>query len=352
MHGSAPRDGLRLTVRSPRPRRTNLALLVALAIAFATGLGAVAAGTPSGRWVVLTHGGAGFAVALMSPWKSRIINRGLKRARGGRWASLLLATLVSITLLTGIGYASGLVLSIGGLPGMWVHIASALVAMPIIIWHVAVRPARPRPTDFSRRALLRTGALGATAAGFYVVTNGAVRIAGLPGASRRFTGSHEVGSFDPDSMPNTIWLNDRRPDVNAESWRLRILDSEGGYDIRLDDLLADHHTRLRATLDCTSGWFATQDWTGVPLSALLGKVGGARSLRVTSLTGYWVRFPVGDLGNLFLATGITGAPLSAGHGFPLRLVVPGRRGFWWVKWIDRIELQDAPAWWQPPFPLT
>ena len=46
------------------------------------------------------------------------------------------------------------------------------------------------------------------------------------------------------------------------------------------------------------------------------------------------------------------APLSVGHGFPARLVAPGRRGFWWVKWVDRIELQTTPWWWQPPFPVT
>lgn len=338
-------------MRSPLPRRTNLALLVALAIAFVTGIGAVAAGTSSGRWVVLTHGGAGFAVALLSPWKSRIIRRGLRRAKRGRWASLCLAAVVSVTLLTGIGYASGLVLSIGGLPGMWVHIATALAAAPIIVWHVAVRPARPRPTDFSRRALLRTGTLGAAAAGIYVVTNSAVRVAGLPGAHRRFSGSHEMGSFDPDSMPTTIWLNDKRPDVDAESWRLTVVDSAGAHEVALNELLGNQ-TTLRATLDCTSGWYATQDWTGVHVTDLLGRVGTARSLRVRSLTGYWLRFPVGDLRNLFLATGTAGAPLSAGHGFPLRLVAPGRRGFWWVKWIDRIELQDTPAWWQPPFPVT
>jgi DMSO/TMAO reductase YedYZ molybdopterin-dependent catalytic subunit len=57
------------------------------------------------------------------------------------------------------------------------------------------------------------------------------------------------------------------------------------------------------------------------------------------------------LGEVLLATRIGGEPLRDGHGAPARLVVPGRRGFWWVKWVERIELSDTPDWAQPPFPL-
>jgi len=32
-------------------------------------------------------------------------------------------------------------------------------------------------------------------------------------------------------------------------------------------------------------------------------------------------------------------------------VVPGQRGFAWVKWVVAIEVADQPWWWQPPFPL-
>ena len=34
-----------------------------------------------------------------------------------------------------------------------------------------------------------------------------------------------------------------------------------------------------------------------------------------------------------------------------RLVSADRRGFWWVKWIVSIEVDDLPHWWQSPFPL-
>ena len=76
-----------------------------------------------------------------------------------------------------------------------------------------------------------------------------------------------------------------------------------------------------------------------------------RSLLVTSVTGYRRRFSVTDAGALWLATRVEGRWLTAGTGAPVRLVAPGRRGFWWVKWVASVELSDRPAYVQSPFPL-
>ena len=78
---------------------------------------------------------------------------------------------------------------------------------------------------------------------------------------------------------------------------------------------------------------------------------GDGSVDVVSRTGYRRRLPLRDASSLLLATSAAGQPLSDGHGAPVRLVAPGRRGFWWVKWVERIEVVDAPWWRQPPFPL-
>jgi DMSO/TMAO reductase YedYZ molybdopterin-dependent catalytic subunit len=71
---------------------------------------------------------------------------------------------------------------------------------------------------------------------------------------------------------------------------------------------------------------------------------------VHSVTGYLDPLPDPRPGSFAARHPVGGAPLSANHGFPVRLVAPGRRGYWWVKWIDRIEAQTTPSWWQPPFP--
>jgi DMSO/TMAO reductase YedYZ molybdopterin-dependent catalytic subunit len=185
----------------------------------------------------------------------------------------------------------------------------------------------------------------------YAAVEAMVRLTGAAGARRRFTGSYEVGSDDPASMPVTIWLNDRVPSIDIVEWTLTVVDGAGRRELGLADL-ARHEQTVRAVLDCTSGWYADQEWTGTPVSALVDADAGVRSLYVHSVTGYWVRLPVEDVDTLLLATRVGGETLRRGHGYPVRLVAPGRRGFWWVKWVDRIELSTVPAWWQPPFPLT
>ncbi len=333
--------------RLPAGRRTNLALLALVAAALVTGAFAFAIGVPWVRWVAASHAVVGIAILLLAPWKSAISARGLRRRRGGSWASVLLAGLVVVVVATGLAHSTGLLRSFAGLSAMRVHVGAALVAIPIALWHVVARPVRPRRTDLSRRALLRGGALLGGSVAVFGAAEGLVRAASLPGADRRFTGSYETASFHPDAMPVTQWLNDTVPTIDAEGWRLVV----GGRALSYEELTV-FDDRIPAALDCTGGWWSEQEWEGARLSRLLGVPSDARSIVVTSATGYSRRFPIAGAGELLLATRVGGEPLSPGHGFPARIVAPGRRGFWWVKWVEGIALDGAPWWWQPPFPLT
>ena len=77
----------------------------------------------------------------------------------------------------------------------------------------------------------------------------------------------------------------------------------------------------------------------------------ARSVLFRSTTGYARRFPLPEAGGFLLATHVGDEELSTEHGFPLRLVAPGRRGYGWVKWVSEVEISHDPGWLEPPLPL-
>lgn len=330
-------------------RRTNLGLFALLAMAFATGALAYATGSAWGRWVVAAHGAAGLGIVLLAPWKSVIARRGLRRPRVGRAASLAFGLLVATAVVAGLLHSAG-ARDWGALTAMQVHVGAALAALPLAAWHVVARRTPLRRTDLDRRNLLRAGAVAGGAGALWAASEGLWRVASLPGDDRRFTGSHEVGSLAPGQMPVTQWLSDSVPAVDERAWRLVVDDGERRRQLAYEEL-ARFDDDLRATLDCTGGWYAEQDWEGVRLSRLLPPRVAGNSLVVRSVTGYTRRFPLGDRHALLLATRAGGLVLSPGHGFPARLVAPGRRGFWWVKWVEEVRVDPRPWWWQPPFPL-
>lgn len=338
------RDRMTSSNRASRP--TNLALLFLVPIAVLTGLFANTIGL---NWILdpaTIHGAVAIAIALLTPWKSIVVRKGLAHRRS-RWASLLLLGLVLTTVSSGLIHSTGLTDRIGPLTVMQVHIGSAVIALVLLVSHYRSHPVRPRATDLDRRAFLRAGGIGVAAGAVWLGWEGVNHGLGLRGADRRFTGSHERGSFDPSGLPATSWLDDRVQHIDPGEWRLTV----DGRLLSLDDVAAIPHDDLTAILDCTSGWYSEQVWTGLRLDRIV-TAGERRSLEVRSATGYARRFPTTDLERLWLVTQIGGEPLAPGNGFPARIVAPGRRGFWWVKWVTQITTSDLPWWVQSPFPVT
>lgn len=303
-------------------RAVNATILALLVVATGTGVLAFAVGSPGpARWVTGVHAGSGLALLLLVPAKARIARRGLRRpGRSRKVIGLGLAVLVLGTVAGGLLHAVGGWRPYLGLLPMQLHVGAAVGALALLAVHLRLhrRRARVRRTDLDRRrALLGTGVVaGAAALGVLV-----------PGVPRRETGSHRLVV-----LPVTQWLFDAVP-----------------RDPPAVDLAGLPAVTVRAVLDCTGGWYSEQEWRGVPVAAL-----GLRpslAIDVVSATGYRRRFPASEAGSLLLATHVGGRPLRPGNGAPVRLVAPGRRGFWWVKWVERVEAVDEPWWWQPPFPL-
>ena len=324
-------------------RRTNVALLIVLVGAFLSGWAAFAAGTdvPS-RVTTIGHGLLGLGVVALTPWKTVVA----RRAPVLRLASLGLAVVIVVCLIAGFvevfaGY--GLV---AGISPIQVHVGAAFVAVPLLTWHLVRHRGGQalRRSDLGRRQLLRTAGFMAGIGAAYAVLEGVGRLAGLPSARRIASGSHRIA---PEAVPATIWLFDRVPTLPADH-RVRV----DGREVSVVELAAEA-VPVPARLDCTSGWFADAEWSGVALTTLIprDRLAAASSILVTSVTGYQRRFPVADADALWLATGFQGGPLTRGTGAPVRLVAPGRRGFWWVKWVASVELSDTPAYAQSPFPL-
>jgi DMSO/TMAO reductase YedYZ molybdopterin-dependent catalytic subunit len=329
------------------PRQVDVWLELLLLGAVASGLTSWAIGTSWSKVAAVIHAVCGFTVLVLAGAKLRgSVRAGLRRRRASRWLSVGFGLLVLVTIGLGVAHATGLWFGVGYWSALWTHFLAAFLVLPLLLWHVLSRPNRPRVADLDRRALLRGGAALAVGAAVYSAQEVAVRVGGLAGGGRRFTGSHEVGSFDPDHMPTVSWINDEAPaSTDPATWVLDIV----GERVAVARLAAVA-TPVVAKLDCTGGWWSEQNWDAVPLQALIGDR-SARSIKVTSVTGYSRLFPRSDAGELFLAVGYGGERLRRGHGAPVRLVAPGRRGPWWIKWVTSVQLDDRPWWLQTPFPF-
>ncbi len=330
-----------------RAHQVNTLLGVAVLGVIATGLLSWAVGTGWSRWFTVAHGVLAMFVLVLVPAKmSTSVRTGMRRRRATRWVSVLLGVLLLVVAGLGIVHSTGVWHGHGYWSALWSHFLLAFLVLPIVLWHVLSRPARPRRVDLDRRLLIGTGARLAIAAGVLATVEGVVRVTSLGGGDRRFTGSYDIGSFDPDAMPTVSWIDDSAPDLDPDDWPLHV-DGEAVSLASIRPLARP----LDATLDCTGGWYSTQHWDAVPIAELLGAT-SARSFVVTSATGYRRVFSMSDSRNVHVAVGYDGRPLRRGHGAPIRLIAPGRRGPWWVKWVTSIDTTDRPSWLQLPFPAT
>jgi hypothetical protein len=337
-------------------RRTNLGVFTIVIAATITGLATFLAGARSTWWLFWMHGAIGLTLVALLWWKGKVIVRGLRSSWPSPAAVLSILTLLILLAIIGSGVYSAV--ARGGRIGPWVmleiHVGGALIIIPLFVIHLFGRWVPPAKRDVSRRVLLRAGALGAAGAALRLGTDGIARGAKLAGSRRRFTGSHLTGAPGED-FPDVSWLFDDPEPIDTNRWSLQVRGRvDRPFSVGYAELAASERDRVRATIDCTGGWYSEQEWDGVRVGGLLDRAGvkpGTRSVVFRSVTGYARAYPVAEARTLLLALGVAGAPLDHGHGSPARVVAPGRRGYWWVKWVRTIEVSSAPSWLQPPIPL-
>jgi DMSO/TMAO reductase YedYZ molybdopterin-dependent catalytic subunit len=327
---------------TPRGTDWSLALLVALGLG--TGLATWFAGSPDSAWVFAAHAAGGAALAVVLVWKlRRVWPRIVARSRwDGRTGFGLAALLLVVSVLgTGAAWSNGVSAALGGMSLLGWHVLVGAFLGLLVLAHALGRARPLRRADVAgRRQFVATAFVGTVAVGAWALQRPVQRLVGARGADRRFTGSYDAGSFTGNDFPVTSWVADDPRPLRAGAYRLAV----GGEVRRPLSLGADALDRgdeVVATLDCTGGFASTQRWRGVRIGRLLDEAGlspAGAHVRVVSVTGYRWSFALADARELVLATHVGAEPLSHGHGAPCRLVVPGHRGFEWVKWVTRVEV--------------
>jgi len=152
-------------------------------------------------------------------------------------------------------------------------------------------------------------------------------------------------------------INAVDPDIDAENWSLSITGE-------VEESLTWDYEYLRAlpaenrfvTLRCVSDDIHDLKmdnalWTGVHVRHVLDgamPTSNCNCVRLHAEDGYYQVFPLEAFEDGMLAYGMNGKPLSRGHGYPVRTLVPGHWGEINVKWLTEIEFlnEDAEGYWE------
>ena len=133
------------------------------------------------------------------------------------------------------------------------------------------------------------------------------------------------------------------PEIDIDKYELKIEGLVGKpLILKCSDLLSYPAKTKIIILRCVEGWSGVGEWTGTLLRDILNEakiMRNARTVVFYSADGYSTSLSIKDLNkNVLLSYRLNGETLPREHGYPLRLVVEGKYGYKWIKWITHIRI--------------
>ncbi|SMQ74242.1 molybdopterin-dependent oxidoreductase [Agreia sp. VKM Ac-1783] len=133
----------------------------------------------------------------------------------------------------------------------------------------------------------------------------------------------------------------------SPDWALTISNGPRTVSLTRAELLALPQTTVELPISCVEGWSQMATWKGVRLRELLNKVGAdtAQGLKLTSLEkkgGYRVTQMGPEYAfdaSTLVALEVNGDTLDIDHGYPARMIAPGRPGVLQTKWLSKLEVE-------------
>jgi DMSO/TMAO reductase YedYZ molybdopterin-dependent catalytic subunit len=169
--------------------------------------------------------------------------------------------------------------------------------------------------------------------------------------------------YDPARLPPGQYLTEKWPVLHAggvpkidlAAWDFAVW-GEVDHPIRLtwDELNRLPRTEVTQDIHCVTRWsrfdatFEGVHWSEI--ERLVGARASARYVVAHAEQGFTSNIPLASLQDprALLATHADGEPLTPEHGWPLRLVIPGKYFWKSAKWLRGIELSavDKPGFWE------
>ena len=145
------------------------------------------------------------------------------------------------------------------------------------------------------------------------------------------------------------------PDIDGASWTLTLSGLvEEQSALTYGEFAALPKVEVFSDIHCVTGWSRLSNlWQGVStgvLRELVKILPVAQFVVIHCVGGFTTNLTLRDFfqPDVLLATAHNGSPLSPGHGYPVRLVVP-RLYFWKsAKWVSGVEFtaEDRPGFWE------